>query len=79
MGLLGGGDGETVECFDAMTQGPLICADVSVVLDFSVESQAEVMMRKAFRFATALTPDGFHWFPQPLSDKQQYCGPPYRQ
>src|SRR5262249_41793646 len=28
MGLLGGGDGETVECLDAMTQGPLICADV---------------------------------------------------
>jgi hypothetical protein len=70
------GDGESVECLkivNTTSLGPADCADVTIVVDYTLMDQPQVQQEKRFRFATSKTPTGHSWDIQPLSAPIDYC------
>ena len=69
-----GGDGETVQCLKLINFiNPLVCADIQLVVTFSIETQPKKKMEKDFRFATRKTTSGMTWNVQPIYAPMDYC------
>jgi hypothetical protein len=56
-----GGDGESVQCLKAFALGPPECADVTIVVDYTLVDQPNVPQEKTFRFATTGTGKSLSW------------------
>ena len=69
------GDGESVECMKTVNLGPADCADVTIVVDYTLVDQPLVAQEKTFRFATVKTQTGHAWDIQPLTARIDYCDP----
>jgi hypothetical protein len=68
-----GGDGESVQCLKSISLVSPECADVTVVVQFSLIDQPAVKLEKASRFATTITKGGQYWDVQPLAAPIDYC------
>ena len=84
-GSLGpGGEAQSFQCLKpAVPQlvGVVVCADVELLVNYSLESQAAVKKEKYFRFTGYRDADQFIFVPQPSSgatnnepNGSQYCG-----
>jgi hypothetical protein len=76
--LSGGGDGDTVPCLESLPAtfknlGPILCADIRIVVDYSLESQPQVPRQKPARFITRKEGDHFVWYVQPIKESASPC------
>jgi hypothetical protein len=70
------GDGESVKCLKSVGGTSPDCADVTIVVDYTLSGQPQERQEKTFRFATTKTQTGHAWDIQPLSTRIDYCDVP---
>lgn len=72
-----GGDGESVQCVGLPVAGlgPLECADITLVVNYVLAAEPQMLQEKDFRFATIRTRTGRSWDVQPTSSRIDYCAP----
>lgn len=73
MGLLGGERGETIACKSEISMvAPIVCADMSVSVSFSVAGQTTIPLRKDYRFRFDSNKEK-QWVQQSLTVRTDYC------
>jgi hypothetical protein len=72
--LIRGGDPETTPCL-AMFQklGTVLCADVTVVIDYRLDTQPSIPKKKFVRFVTRKEGSRFIWYGQPAYGSTDPC------
>jgi hypothetical protein len=73
LGLLGGGRGESVDCRLLLsTPAPMICTELQLSINFTVEGQPDATLRKSYRYSYGRRGNGFDWF-QPGMNSRDSC------
>jgi hypothetical protein len=75
--LIHGGDRENIPCLESLAMfkglGPLLCADVKIVLDYALVTQPKLARNKFARFVTRKEGNRFIWYGQPVGGSTDPC------
>ena len=73
----GGGRGETVRCISMVrVDGPIMCADVSITMDFTIDGQPNEPLRKEIRYSYGPRGNRMEWVLQASGAREDFCKEP---
>lgn len=69
-----GGGGQTEQCYSQFMKfnGPVVCADITAKLEYSLSSQPALVREKSFRYMTSQLV-GFTWIQQSTDMQGNFC------
>jgi hypothetical protein len=75
--LKGSGGTETTLCLSSMAgPPPLICADITIEIDYALDTQPNSMRAKELRFVGTYNGHDLTWFGEPVGARGNFCGGP---